>query len=166
MSTLDIFYAAVVISFVLGILGLAFSYTDTSAISAVASAMNQTYNSLGLQPLPGFQQLSNNLYAFSFFFPEIAAIAVILLCIESLIMSFFIKAHPLAAVFAIFMLVVYTIASFFVSNISVQVARLAIFSNVVSGPATLLLIIWINMPVILVFFSVIDTAIALTASRQ
>lgn len=167
MSTLDIFYSVVVISFIMGIFGLAFSYTDVTVVTAVSNLFNQTYAQTGYQEMPALQQMSSFFYQFSFIFPDMAALSAIILIASSWMLSFFIKAHPLAAIGAIAMLVVYTIASFYVSNVAVQVARLPVFSAIVTnaGASGLLLLLWINMPVILVIASVIDIAIAFTAAR-
>jgi hypothetical protein len=148
----------------MGTLGLSFAYADTTTISYISSAINSTYKNANITPVVNTNALSNALYNFSFFFPDIAAIACILLIIESWMLSFFIKAHPLAAVGATAMLTLYTIGSFYVSNVAIQIARLAIFSGVVSS-SNLLFLIWLNMPVILVIAGVVDIAIALSAAR-
>lgn len=160
----------------LGIFGLAFSTIDIQSINATSHAFNITYaalpgttNTLVYQNIHGsIQSLSNTLYQFSFFFPDLAAIGCILLIVESWMLSFFIKAHPLAAVGAIAMLLVYTIASFFISNSAITIARLPVFSAVIAnaGASSLLLVIWINAPILLVLASVVDIGIAFTASRS
>ena len=167
ISTFDIFMSVVVISFIMGIVGLSFSYLDVLGIGTTSSIFNQTYTTMHLPPNQAIQTLSSNLYQFSFVFPTIAAIATLLLIIESWMLSFFIKAHPLAAVGAIAMLVVYTLVSFYVSNASIGIIRLPVFQAIVnSGSANLLIVIWLNMPIILLFSSIVDIAIAFTASRQ
>lgn len=161
ITTEDIFFSIVVICFVVGIFSMALSYTDTTAISMLSSALNQST----LTQMASVQTLASNLYQFSFFFPDLAALMVIVLIIQSFILSFFIKAHPLSAIMGVFSLFGYAIASFYVSNIAVTIVRLPLFTTVIpfSNP---LLFLFINMPPILVICGIVDIAVALTASRS
>ena len=161
MTMEDIFYTSVVVCFVVGILSLFLSYATTTGISALSAGINAT----GLPNLPGVVSLSSGLYNFAFFFPDLAAIMVIVLIIQTWILSWFIKAHPLAAVSGIFALFGYTIVSFFVSNAVVGVARLPLFSPVIAF-ANPLLFLFINMPVVLFLAGIVDIAVALTAARM
>lgn len=160
ITTEDIFFSLVIICFVIGILSMLFSWMDVTSLGYISNAINQT----GLPQLPAVQTLSSNLTQFSYFFPDLAALMVVVLIVQSWILSFFIKAHPLSAIMGVFSLFGYAIASFFVSNAAVSIARLALFSPIIafSNP---LLFLFLNMPPILVICGIIDIAIALTSAR-
>lgn len=140
-----------------------FSYTDLTALAAINPAIQQAATAQGLTIMPSIVQQGNFFEQFVLFFPDLAAIATLLLIIESFIFSYYIKSSPLGAIFAIAMLFIYTIISFYVANAAIQIARLAIFSGIISS-ANLLILIYINMPVILLFASCIDIIIAITAA--
>lgn len=159
MSTTDIFYASVVITLVVGIFSIALSYVDVTGLAIIHNATST------LPTVQGISQLHSDLTTFSTFFPDIAAFMCILLILESWVLSFYIKAHPLAAVGAIFLLFVYLIPSFYVSNVAVQVARLPEFASVISN-AGVLMVLFINMPVILLFGAGIDIIIAFLAATD
>lgn len=158
MSVTDIFFATCVISFIMGLFALSLSYVDYVAIGYLINATNSLPNT------PGVLSLLQNTQQLSLFWPDIAALATIILILESWILSFFIKAHPLAAVSGVFMLFAYTIVSFFISNTAIGLARMAIFAPIISN-ANPLLLIWINAPILCVIGGVVDIAIALTAAR-
>jgi hypothetical protein len=157
MSATDIFFSLCVISLILGIIAMTFSYADVTALGYISNAVSTLPN------IQGPATLSADLTNFSYFFPDLAAMATLILVASSLMLSWYLKAALLAAIGAIFMLIVYTIASFFISNVAVQIAHLGIYSTIISH-ANLLLLIWINMPSLLVLFCVVDIGIALTAA--
>lgn len=161
MTVEDVAISLNAICFIIGILSLFFAYADTTAISQLSHAINQT----GLPQMPSVQALSSNLYNFSFFFPDLAILMVVVMITQSFILDFFIKSHPLAAVSGVLTLFGYTIISFFVSNAFITVARLSIFSGVISF-ANPLLFIMINAPVITLICGCVSIALCLTAARQ
>ena len=144
----------------MGLFALSFSYLDVIGLTYISNAFNQTYAQSGIVPVVNVQSLSNSLYQFSFFWPDLAAICSLILIVESWMLSFFLRATPLAAVPSIFLLVVYTVASMEVSNAAVNIARLPVWQPIIAQGG-LLLILWVNMPVILIIASIIDIAIAL-----
>ena len=88
----------------------------------------------------------------------------LLLILETWMLSYFIRASPLAAIYSVAMLVAYTIVSFFVSNTAIVVARLPVFAAI-AGSGNLLFLMYLNMPVILVFASLIDIIISFLAAQ-
>ena len=155
MTTLDVFFAVCVVSAVVGLLMLSLSYVDVTGIAAVSNA------TAGI-PTYTPSSMSSSLTQTALLFPTIAVIMVVVLIIESWILSAFIKASPLSAVVAIAFLVVYTIASFFIANTMVQVMdSVPIFHTATN--ANLLMLFYANMPGILVWSAIIDCAIAMLA---
>jgi hypothetical protein len=159
MTTYDQFISTVVVVFIAGIFSLVLSWMDITTIGYIVLAFSHSPN------LPAIATLSSNLITFASFLPDFAAIIGLILMIESWILSYFIKSHPLGAVMGIFLLFGFTIVSFYVSNTAVQVARLPWMSPVLLH-ASLLLFMFINMPIILIFACIVDIGIALTAARQ
>lgn len=159
MSTLDIFYATVVIAFVVGLLSMFFSYADYTTIGYIQNATNVLPN------IAGPSTLLSDSKQFSLFFPDLTALMVMILITESWILSFYLSSHPVAAVLGIFALFAYMIISYYVSNEAVAIARESVFAPIISA-SNPLLFIFINMPTILAFAAVIDIAIAFTAIRR
>ena len=134
---------------------LALSYIDVTGISAVSTA------TAGI-PTYTPSSMSSSFTQTALLFPTLAVIMVVVLIIESWILSAFIKASPLSAVVAIAFLVVYTIASFFIANTMVQVMdSVPIFHTATN--ANLLFLFYANMSSILVFACIIDIGIAMLA---
>jgi len=157
MTALDQFTVVVVILFVVGIFSLVLTYLDLVGLSAIHGAFD------GIQTYPAITQMVNNFGTLADFFPTLAVLMVITMIITSWMLSWFQKNHPLAAVVAIVFMVFYVMVSFFVSNEAVTVARLPIFSSVLSS-ANLLLLFFINMPVILFLATIVDIFIAVAAA--
>ena len=152
---MDIFFSVCVISAIVGIIFMAMSYVDVTGISEVSNA------TAGL-PTYTPSTMASSFTQTALFLPTLAVIMVVVLILESWILSAFIKASPLSAVVAIAFLVVYTIASFFISNAMIQVMNVVpIFHNATN--ANLLFLFFANMPTILVFATVIDIGIAMLA---
>lgn len=163
MTTLDIFYSVCIATFFIGILMLCMSYIVFTSVGIIIN-LNTNMTAQGIQQLPAINTLLANSQQFSLFFPDLALFFVIVLIMETFVLSFFLRAHPLSAILGIFSLFAYTIISFFISNELVTISRLSIFSSIISG-ANPLLILFINLPVVLVVASIMDIAIALTASH-
>jgi hypothetical protein len=106
--------------------------------------------------------MASSLTQTALLFPTLAVIMVIVLIIESWILSAFIKASPLSAVVALAFLVVYTIASFFIANTMVQVMDSVPMFHTATN-ANLLFLFFGNMSQILVFCTIIDISIAMLA---
>lgn len=149
------------LALIIGIPSMFFSYIDFTGIGYVSQAVNQT----GIPLMPSINTLSSNLQQFSLFFPDLALLCIVILVADSWILSFYIKADLLGAVIAVFSLFAYTIASFFVSNAAVTVARNPVFAPIIAS-ANPLLFFYINLPVILIICCVIDIAIAVTSSQR
>ena len=150
---------------VLGLIGLIMGFVVITTIPIISQSFNQTYTNLNLTPNVAVQHLSADLLGFGYFFPELAVLGTILAIASSFILSFFIKTHPLSAVFSIALLVIYTMAAFYISNALVGLATLSVWSGII-GSANILLLFWLNLPYILVFASVVDLAIGFLAARN
>ena len=134
---------------------LSLSYVDVTGIAAVSNA------TAGI-PTYTPSSMSSSFTQTALLFPTLAVIMVVVLIIESWILSAFIKASPLSAVVALAFLVVYTIASFFIANPMVQVMdSVPIFHTATN--ANLLMLFYANMSDILVFSAIIDIGIAMLA---
>lgn len=134
---------------------LSLSYVDVTGIAAVSNA------TAGI-PTYTPTSMSSSFTQTALLFPTLAVIMVVVLIIESWILSAFIKASPLSAVVALAFLVVYTIASFFIANTMVQVMdSVPIFHTATN--ANLLMLFYANMSDILVFSAIIDIGIAMLA---
>ncbi|MEM3470588.1 MAG: hypothetical protein QXZ36_07600 [Thermoproteota archaeon] len=164
MAAYDIFFAVVILSTILEIIFLPLTYVVYSSMSLVQNAIA---NIPTFAPVSSITTMSKS---FILFIPTAAALMVYLLILESWILSFFIKGHPLGAVYAIVMLFVFTIASFFVANEVVVLTRAIqaaspTFATILSNSSFMLFTI-INMPYILVFATVVDIGIAVVALRS
>ena len=134
---------------------LSLSYVDVTGIAAVSNA------TAGI-PTYTPSSMSSSFTQTALLFPTLAVIMVVVLIIESWILSAFIKASPLSAVVALAFLVVYTIASFFIANTMVQVMdSVPIFHTATN--ANLLMLFYANLSYILVFSAIIDIGIAMLA---
>ena len=158
MTTLDIFMAVIVISSMLGLLLLAVSYVALNSITVI---QNATMNIPSYTP----KSLSTSLKATIGILPDLAVIFVIVLIVFSWMLSAFIKTNPLAVVISIGWLIFYTIIAFFMAHYLVStVDSISIFSSLGSGP-NLLYLFWANMPLVLLFSSLIDIGIAVMSYR-
>lgn len=158
MTTRDIFMTVVVISGVLGILLLSTSYV---AVAGITSLVNATANIPSYTP----QSFFSGGIAIANILPIFAVILVVVMIIFAWMLSAFIKASILGAAVSIVWMIVYTVIALFMSHYLVSAARVSIFIQMGNG-ANLLFLFWANMPVILVFASVIDIAIAVLAYRK
>lgn len=155
MTVVDIFKVVVFFSAIAGLLLMTVSYV---AITGLTMVQNVTAN------IPTFTPASliNNSVAIAQFMPTLSIIMIIILILFSWILSAFIKASPLGAVISVAWLIFYTIASFFISHYLIQAARIPIFISL-GASANFVFLFWANMPVILVFATIIDIAIAMLA---
>lgn len=164
MTALDIFVGVICIGlFVSGIFTMSLGFADWYVIGVI-----QNFNAglpASVNPGSAVASLLSFSSTFSTFMPTLSVILMIVLIAETWMLSAFIKSHPLAAVVGIVSLIFYTIASFFISNIAIQVARLPIFANYV-GYANPLLVAFIYAPYILVIATLIDLTIGIVAARQ
>jgi hypothetical protein len=157
MTVLDIFYAVIVVSSILGLLLLSVSYVAITGINLVTNA---TANIPTYTP----QSFSTSLSSVVGMLPTFAVIFVLVLIVFSWMLSAFIKSNPIAVVISIVWLIFYTIAAFFVSHYLISAARISIFAKLGSSP-NILYLFWANMPLILLISSVVDIAIAVLAYR-
>lgn len=167
VTAYDIFAAIFVAGFVITLIAFALTWAVFTSLSYTTPVFTALQTQLGVSNAPeviAVNQLNSNLQGFILFIPDLGALMIILMIIASWILSFQIKAHPLAAVGAIFLLVPFTIISYYISNTLIQIFSISMFSTII-GSAGLLLEFWINAPVILVICTIIDIAICLTASR-
>ncbi len=157
MTSLDQFFAIVVVASVVGLLLLSLSYVDVSAITVIDNA---TANITTFTPA-SFAQAN---ISTAKFFGTIAVILVIVLIIYSWMLSAFIKASPLSSVISIAYLIVYSIVAILMSHYMIDAAHISIFTSL-GGSANLVFLFWANMPVILIFATVIDIGIAAISWR-
>jgi len=158
MTTLDIFWAVVVVSSALGLLMLTLSYVGITGMSYIANAtanMPSYYNVQSATSM--FSGTESFLVSLSVFF-------VIILIAVSWMLGAFFKASPLSAVVSIVWLFLYTAASIFVSHYLIATAKMITIYNTLGGSGNLLFLFWANMPTILVIASLVDLAIAVTAA--
>lgn len=134
------------------------AYFDFVGITAVSNSFN------GIQTMTP-SNFSSNMLQTALFLPNIGALMILIMIGSSWMLSFFFKAHPLAAIYAIAMLIIYLAISFFVSNAMIQVMRISSFSTILPN-AGLLVYIMMNMPLILVFATVVDVAIAIISAMR
>ncbi len=158
MTVIDIFYAVIIVSSLLGIMMLTLSYTVIQGITLVSSAINNI-------PTYTPKSFSSGLLNIAKFLPTIAVILVITLIIFSWMLSAFIKASPIGAVISIGWLIIYTGAAFLMSHYLISAARISIFTSL-GANANLLFLFWANMPVILVFATVVDVVIAIVSYKK
>jgi len=158
MTTLDIFWAVVVVSSALGLLMFTLSYVGITGMSYIANAtanMPSYYNVTGATVM--FSGTERFLVSLSVFF-------VIILIAVSWMLGAFFKASPLSAVVSVVWLFLYTAVAIFVSHYLVATAKMVTVYNTLGNSGNLLFLFWANMPTILVIASVIDLAIAVTAA--
>jgi hypothetical protein len=158
MTVLDIFYAVIVVSSILGLLTLTVSYVAVKGINLV---VNATANIPTYTPA----SLSTSLLSTVGLLPVLSVIFVLVLIVFSWMLSAFIKSNPIAVVISIVWLFFYTITAFFVSHYLISTARISVFTSLGSGP-NILYLFWANMPLILLIGSMIDIAIAVLAYRS
>lgn len=148
-----------VIGLFLGLIAQAFTYLDVTALGAINSAFVNLPNTLNTTAT------TNAFMTISYFWPTLAGLAIILLIAATWVLSFNIKASPLAAVLGTAILFVYTGASFFIANAEVMLERTSFFATI-APHANLLVLIWINGPILLVIASVVDIGISLLGSQR
>ena len=165
MTVRDIFTATILVSYVVGIISLIMSYVVFTGTGILIAMNANMINNNGIQQMPAINTLLQNSQSFSLVFPDLAGFMVVILITETIILSFFIKAHPLASVLAILMLFVYAGASFFVSNVLVSIARMSVWAPIIAS-ANWLTFIWINAPVILVIAGLVDIAAAWVSANR
>ena len=156
MTTLDIFWAVVVVSSALGLLMLTLSYVGITGMSYIANAtanMPSYYTGATVM----FSGTESFLVSLSVFF-------VIILIAVSWMLGAFFKASPLSAVVSVVWLFLYTAVAIFVSHYLVATVKMVTIYNTLGSSGNLLFLFWANMPTILVIASVIDLAIAVTAA--
>ena len=158
MTTLDIFWAVVVVSSALGLLMLTLSYVGITGMSYIA---NVTAN------IPSYYNVTGATVMFSGterFLVSLSVFFVIILIAVSWMLGAFFKASPLSAVVSVVWLFLYTAVAIFVSHYLVATAKMVTIYNTLGNSGNLLFLFWANMPTILVIASVIDLAIAVTAA--
>lgn len=158
MTVIDIFYAVIIVSSILGLIMLSISYVVVSGINLISSAVANI-------PTYTPTSLSSGLISTAEFLPTIAVILVIVLIVFSWMLSAFIKASPIGAVISIGWLILYTIIAFFMSHFLISAARISIFTSL-GANANLLFLFWANMPVILVFATIVDIVIAMVSYKK
>ena len=164
MTALDIFVGVICVGlFVSGIITMSLGFADWYVIGVIQNFNNGLPASVN--PGSAVASLLSFSSTFATFMPTLSVILMIVLIAETWMLSAFIKSHPLAAVIGIVSLVFYTIASFFIANTAIQVARLPIFANYI-GYANPLLVAFIYAPYILVIATLIDLTIGIVAARQ
>jgi len=158
MTTLDIFWAVVVVSSVAGLLMLTLSYVGITSMSYIA---NVTAN------IPSYYNVRSATAMFSGteeFLITVSVLLVIILILVSWLLSAFYKASPLGAVVSVAWLFVYTLVTIFISHYLIVAVKAISIYNSLGSSANLLFLFWANMPVILVVASLIDLGIAVTAA--
>lgn len=158
MTSLDIFVVVVLVSLSVGVTMMVLSLATYTALTYICPVIGA---------LPSWGGFNNCAFAESFELSLMtwAFIMVLILIAEAWLLSFYIEASPLAAVVGVFSLIIYVIVSFYVSNAAVMLSRQAVFAPIVAS-SNLLFYIWINLPAVLIFATLIDIGIALTASRR
>ncbi|MFP3278430.1 MAG: hypothetical protein RXO43_02615 [Candidatus Micrarchaeota archaeon] len=158
MTTLDIFWAVVVVSSALGLLMFTLSCVGITGMTYIANAtanIPSYYNVTGATAM--FSGTEKFLMSLSVFF-------VIILIAVSWMLGAFFKASPLSAVVSIVWLFMYTAVAIFVSHYLVATAKMITIYNTLGNSGNLLFLFWANMPTILVIASLVDLAIAVTAA--
>lgn len=155
MTATDIFIVVVFISAIAGLLTLSASYVAVTGISAL---VNATANIPSYTP----SSLFSNSISTVEFLPTASVILVIVMILFAWMLSAFIKASPLGAVISIAWLVIYTIAATFMSHYLISAARISVFTSMGTN-ANFIFLFWANMPIILIFATIIDIAIAMLA---
>jgi hypothetical protein len=158
MTTLDIFFAVVVVSSALGLLMLTLSYIGIAGMGYVANATAS---------IPSFYNVTGATTMFSGtekFFVSLSVFFVIILIAVSWMLSAFFKASPLSAVVSVVWLFIYTAISIFISHYLVSAAKIVTIFNTLGSSGNLMFLFWANMPTILIIASIIDLGIAVTAA--
>jgi hypothetical protein len=158
MTTLDIFWAVVVVSSALGLLMLTLSYVSITGMETITNAtanIPSYYNATGATAM--FSGTENFLVSLSVFF-------VIILIAVSWMLGAFFKASPLSAVVSVVWLFLYTAVAIFVSHYLIATVKMIAIYNTIGSSGNLLFLFWANMPTILVIASLVDLAIAVTAA--
>ena len=157
MTTLDIFWAVVVVSSVVGLLMLTLSYVGITGMNYVANAIANIPSYYPQSATSMFSGTEEFLVNMSVFF-------VIILIVVSWMLGAFFKASPLSATVSVAWLFIYTFISIFISHYLIStVEQISIF-NTLGGSGNLLFLFWANMPTILIVASLIDLGIAVTAA--
>jgi len=158
MTTLDIFWAVVVVSSALGLLMLTLSYVGITGMTYIANATANISSYYNVQSATSmFSGTEKFLVGLSVFF-------VIILIAVSWMLGAFFKASPLSAVVSVVWLFIYTAIAVFVSHYLVATAKMITIYNTLGNSGNLLFLFWANMPTILVIASLVDLAIAVTAA--
>ena len=158
MTTLDIFWAVVVVSSALGLLMLTLSYVGITGMTYIANATASMPSYYSVQSATSmFSGTEKFLVGLSVFF------VVILIAVSWMLGAFF-KASPLSAVVSVVWLFIYTAIAVFVSHYLVATAKMITIYNTLGNSGNLLFLFWANMPTILVIASLVDLAIAVTAA--
>jgi len=158
MTTLDIFWAVVVVSSVLGLLMLTLSYVGITGMTYVANA---TAN------IPSYYNVTSATAMFSGtekLLVTMSVLFIVILIVVSWMLGAFFKASPLSAVVSVAWLFIYTVVAIFISHYLVATAKAIPIFNTLGSSGNLLFLFWANMPVILVIASIIDLGIAVTAA--
>jgi len=158
MTTLDIFFAVVVVAPAVGLLMLTLAYAGITSMSYIA---NVTAN------MPSYYPVQSATIMFSStekFLISISVFFVIILILVSWLLSAFFKASPLAAVISIAWLFMYTAVAIFMSHYLIAAVKMVSIYNSLGSSANFLFLFFANMPTILVIASLIDLGIAVTAA--
>ncbi len=159
MTTTDIFFAVVVIGLIFGLVAQVFSYMDVTALGYINSAFVNLPNILNTT------STTNAFTTISYFWPTMAGLAIILLIAATWVLSFNIKASPLAAVYGTVLLWIYTGISFYVANAEVMLEQTSFFSAF-AAHASFLVLIWVNGPILLAIAGVVDIGISILGSQR
>jgi len=158
MTTLDIFFAVVVVAPVVGLLMLTLAYVGITSMSYVA---NVTANIPSYYPV---QSATSMFSSTEKFLIDISVFFVVILILTSWLLSAFFKASPLGAVISIAWLFVYTAVAILMSHYIIAAMKMVSIYNSLGSSANLLFLFFANMPTILVIASLIDLGIAVTAA--
>lgn len=159
MTAIDMFESIVVVSAVLSLLCMAVSYVAISGLTSLQTS---------IAGIPTYtpSSLINGGIAIAQWLPAASVIFVMVLIIFSWMLSAYIKASGLGAVISIAWLSIYTIISFFVSNALVDAVRSVPQFISLGASINFVLLFWANMPLILLFSTIIDIGIAFLALNQ
>jgi len=158
MTTLDIFFAVVIVAPAVGLLMLTLAYVGITSMSYIA---NVTANIPSYYPV---QSATSMFSSTEKFLISISVFFVIILILVSWLLSAFFKASPLGAVISIAWLFMYTAVAIFMSHYLIAAAKMVSIYNSLGSSANLLFLFFANMPTILVIASLIDLGIAVTAA--
>jgi len=158
MTTLDIFFAVVVVAPAVGLLMLTLAYVGITSMSYIA---NVTANIPSYYPV---QSATSMFSSTEKFLISISVFFVVILILVSWLLSAFFKASPLGAVISIAWLFMYTAVAIFMSHYLIAAVKMVSIYNSLGSSANLLFLFFANMPTILVIASLIDLGIAVTAA--